>query len=63
MAALWYIDTDMGCGIRDYRTRSIIRARHAALREVGSRNFNSIREATADDVEHVRNMGGRIPNE
>lgn len=61
MATLWYIETDMGCGIRDYGTRSILRARRAALDEVGTRNFKGIRQATHGDIDDVKSMGGYIP--
>lgn len=58
---LWYISTSSGCGIRNYETRSINKARKCAIHENGTNNFISIKEATEDDISWVEGMGGYIP--
>jgi len=57
---IWYIDTCMGCGVRDYGTNSVLQARKAALEEVGKANFISIRKATTEEIEWVKAMGGGV---
>jgi hypothetical protein len=58
---IWYIETDFGCGLRDYKTRSFNKAREEAIIENGTSYFQSIRRATYDDVKFVEMMGGHVP--
>lgn len=57
-----YFECDMGAGLREYRDlRSAI---SGITREVGTANRpRKIRKATEDDINNVRAMGGRVPNE
>lgn len=41
--------------------RSLASARKEATQEQGSRNVKTVRHATAEDVQWVRNMGGKVP--
>lgn len=58
--ALYYIVTDYGCAIRAAST--IEAARASARAEVGEA-YCSCRKATPNDIEWVRGMGGRIPED
>lgn len=57
--AYFYVDTDMGCTIRE--AADIDQARKDAVREVGTMFFRSVREANDKDISHVGSMGGRLP--
>ena len=58
--SLFWIDTDVGCGIRS--AANIEEARENAKRECGTAFFRSVRAATREDISHVGAMGGYIPN-
>ena len=57
---LYYVDTEFGCAIR--AASDIDEARRAALREVGSNGYKSVRPAKTEDIEWVKAMGGYVPN-
>jgi len=57
---LYYVETDCGCGIRT--AESIEQATRDAVRECGTDNFKRVQEATEENVEWVRAMGGYIPD-
>jgi len=54
---LWYGETQQGCGIRAATSKT--EARRIFQREAG--DVACVREATKEDVCHVRAMGGYIP--
>ena len=56
---LYYLETHQGCGIRE--AKRLEQARKEALAEVGYSNFKFIRQATKEEVEWVRSMGGFMP--
>ena len=56
---LYYFECDYGCGIRGYKT--LKSAESGILREVGTRSFRLVREATEEDISCVKSMGGFIP--
>lgn len=58
--ALYYVSTGRGCCIR--RARSEEQAEREVLREVGTyEGVQFVREATPQDIAHVRGMGGHVP--
>lgn len=58
--ALYYIETGRGCCIR--RARNVEQAERETLREVGTlEGVQLAREATKQDIEWVRGMGGYVP--
>lgn len=56
---IYYIETDMGCGLRS--ARNINQARAEGIRETGTVYFKFVRRATETDLNHVRCMGGYVP--
>lgn len=59
--ALFYFESDMGCGIRDYR--NLKEAVNGITKEVGTSNGPmNISKATKKEVDWVKNMGGNIPS-
>jgi hypothetical protein len=56
---LYFVETDCGVGIR--RASSLDSAYSGLAREIGENNINEVREATDEDIEYVRSMGGYIP--
>jgi hypothetical protein len=61
MHTFWVVHADYGMAIKDYRTDDYNVARKAAIMEIGFDCFERIEEATEDDIEWVRAMGGRLP--
>ena len=61
MKTFWTVHADYGMAIKDYNTDDYAEARKKALRELGSRHFVSIEEATDDDLQWVAGMGGYLP--
>lgn len=61
MTTLWTVHADYGMAIKDYRTDDFSEAEQRAIREVGTRSFKSIEQATDDDIHWVASMGGYLP--
>jgi hypothetical protein len=60
MAKLFYLSTGMGACIRVAEDEDD--AYEKVLREVGTdAGVDDVREATEQDIEWVRGMGGRVP--
>ncbi len=57
---LYYLDSDMGCGLRAYRT--LREAEREELKEVGTWNFRGIRLATKEEITWIKAMGGHVPD-
>ena len=57
--AYYYVETDFGCGIREYT--NIQQATKQEKAKVGWAHFKSIRKATDKDINWVRRMGGALP--
>ena len=56
----YFFECDLGCGIR--LAKSLRLAQHAVDIEVGeTNNAHHVREATEEDVAHVKAMGGFVP--
>lgn len=62
MTTLWTVRTDYGMAIKDYHTDDYDAAEERAKREVGTRSFRSIEEATKDEILWVAGMGGYLPD-
>lgn len=56
---IFYVETDRGAGLS--MARNLAAAEKEALREAGTEGFKLVREATKEDIEHVRAMGGWVP--
>lgn len=57
---LYYVETGAGCGIRIGRNAGAVEK--AELKAVGYNNgVRLVREATEEDITHVKAMGGYIP--
>lgn len=61
MTTLWTVHTDYGMAIKDYHTDDYDEAEQRAIREVGTRAFKSIEEATKDEILWVAGMAGYLP--
>ncbi len=61
MKTFWTVHADYGMAIKDYNTDDIDVAEAKAIRELGTRHFVSIEEATDDDLQWVAGMGGYLP--
>jgi hypothetical protein len=60
MSKLYYAETGLGACIRAASNIDI--AEQKITKEVGTFfGVQSIREATLEDIEHVKAMGGRVP--
>jgi len=57
---LYYVDTEVGCTL--IVARNIVSALKDANREYGSRFLREVRESTKEDIDHIRSMGGYIPD-
>jgi hypothetical protein len=57
---LYYVDTHQGCGIR--AAKNIEQAIKECLKESGSYNYISTRQATHADVDWVKAMSGSVPS-
>lgn len=49
------------CGL--IKARTLEAGKRRALREEGSRNLQSVRLATKEDIDNHRAMGGHVPGE
>jgi hypothetical protein len=59
--AIYYVEAAYGCGIRQYDTDQ--EALDESLLDMGRDNFVSVRQASIDDINHVKQMGGWVPPE
>lgn len=59
---LWYVETGLGCGIREGNTEAVVRRRE--LECVGTyAGVDEVRLATEEDIANVRSMGGYVPEQ
>jgi hypothetical protein len=58
---IFVVEVDWGMGLKAARTLASARAQ--ALRENGTHHPRGVRKATADDIAHVRAMGGHVPDD
>ena len=56
---MYYCETTMGCTLRTGEDMDAVE--EGLIREIGERHYQSIREATPDDIAWVRGMGGHVP--
>lgn len=56
---LYYFDSALGCGIRE--ASSLEDAKERVIREVGAGQYRYCKEATKDEIDHVKAMGGYVP--
>ena len=55
-----YFEADMDCGLRE--AHDLESGRKAVIKEVGTAFFRKAREATQEDINNVRAMGGYVPS-
>ena len=62
MKKLYYIETGIGCGIREGEDKDSVVEN--ALKEAGTNaGVQIVRKATQEDIGWVKRMGGYIPNQ
>lgn len=60
MKKLYYVETEVGCGIKKAETAT--KAKKQVIKELGSLiEIQVVREATEEDIAWVTGMGGYVP--